>query len=116
MARKGEEPPPYGVPPQAPKPTFDSGPSQQQAQYNPGQPSSYNQQPQGAYYQPGPQMGYYNQQQGPYPAGQGPYPPQGQYPPGPGYVPQQRNNQQKVGMLEGLLAGLACCCCLDIIF
>ncbi|ODA76387.1 hypothetical protein RJ55_08233 [Drechmeria coniospora] len=85
MANKGEQPPPYGAPPQAPKPAYDGGNNfrqdQQQGYYPPGpQQGYYQQQPpqqQQGYYQPGPPMGYYNQQpsQGPYPAGQGPYPP-----------------------------------------
>lgn len=122
MAKQGEEPPPYGAPPQAPKPAYGGPPfpqDQQQHGYYPP-PGQQN------YYQPGPQMGYYNQQQqqGPFPAGQGPYPPQGQYgqpgpgqyyPPGPGYAPQQKQ-RRKPGLMEGLLAGIACCCCLDCLF
>jgi len=134
MASKPDAPPPYGGPPQAPKPTYGNespgpyGQDQRQGYYPPGGPSGpqqnyYQQQgPQQGYYQPGPQMGYYNQQQGPYPSGQGPYPPQGQYGPGPGgyqqgpgYVPQQRQSAAP-GLCGGLLAGLACCCCLDLLF
>ena len=122
---KGDEPPPYaGGHPAPPQQAYGGSAAPYQGSYSPGPQQQY-QQPHQQYYQPGPQMGYYNQQQGPYPAGQGPYPPPNQYgqpnqygPPqgyyqgGPGYMPQDRRDD-KGGLMGGLLAGLACCCCLD---
>ncbi|KFA67740.1 hypothetical protein S40285_00906 [Stachybotrys chlorohalonatus IBT 40285] len=115
MSGKQDHPPPYGAPPNAPQPVYGSGPSpyadhQQQPYYQPGPQMGYYDQQQGT-------QGYYNQQQGPFPAGHGPYPPPG----GPygqppmGYMPQQRERRGP-GLCEGLLAGLACCCCLDLLF
>ena len=80
------------------------------------------------YYQPNPNMGYYPpQQQGPYaqgpytqgPYAQGPYA-QGPYGPQQGYYPQgryqDRYQDSSFGCLEGLMASLACCCCLELLF
>ncbi|KAK3318514.1 hypothetical protein B0H66DRAFT_603098 [Apodospora peruviana] len=107
MAQKYDEPPAYGHGgPQAP----------QQAYYPPQQgPGGYGAPPpQGGhgqdYYQPGPQMGY-GQQPGYGPPHQGGYYPQGQ--------PQGHyGNDRKSGpgFFEACLAGMACCCCLDILF
>lgn len=109
MAYKQDEPPSYGQPPAPP-----------QAAYG-GYQDPYQQGQQGQYYQQGPQMNY--QQQG-YPPQQQGYPPQQGYqqgyPPqqGPpqGYYPQQNQSSAGGGIMTGLLAGLACCCCLDCLF
>ncbi|CAM1511486.1 Fc.00g089990.m01.CDS01 [Cosmosporella sp. VM-42] len=111
MAYKQDEPPAYGAPPHPPQPAYGGG-YQDPYQQN---------QNQGYYQQGPPQMGYYNQQQGPHPGGQGGYPPQqggyGQqgYPPQGGYY-QDNRTRGGPGLLGGLLAGLACCCCLDCLF
>jgi hypothetical protein len=89
-----------------------------------GQQQQYPQYPQEAYhgYSQGPPAGgYYGGQQMHYGQPQGPYPPQQGYGPGPygpgpyqqqpyGYYDDRRGGP---GMCEGLLAAMACCCCLD---
>ncbi|OJD25104.1 hypothetical protein ACJ73_03527 [Blastomyces percursus] len=106
-----------GAPPSYPPPVHqDAGPYQPQpGPY--GQPQSaaadyYNQPqqygpPQGQYYPP--QQGY--PQQPMYYAPQGGPPPQGHY-------VDNRDSSRGTGggICAGLLAGLACCCCLDILF
>lgn len=100
MSHKYDEPPAYGAygggAPQPPEAAYQG--YQQGYQQGP---------PQGNYYEPGPQMGYYQQ----HPAYGQPYPPQGGYYQQPnGYY---RDNRSGPGCLEAMLAGLACCCCLD---
>jgi hypothetical protein len=115
-------------PPSYPAPVHDAGPyypnspapqggspGTAQDYYGGGQP-----QQQGGYY---PQQGYGQpQQQGYYPQGQPMYyPPQQQ-----GYPPQQqqgyyandrgRSGDGAGGICAGIMAALACCCCLDILF
>ncbi|KAH8680912.1 hypothetical protein BX600DRAFT_428889 [Xylariales sp. PMI_506] len=112
MASKYDDPPAYSGPPQAPQPSYQQHggypPQQQVGFYGPPQ--------QGGYYQPNPNMGYYppqqQQQQGPYGPPQG-----GGYYGQPGYYPQGRyQDSSSMGCLEGMLAALACCCCLDLLF
>lgn len=122
---------PYDQPP-----AYDSGPQHPQAAYQqPGQPfygqqQQQQQQPYGNnyYYQSNPNMGYYQQQQqqGPPPGGYYQQQQQGYYGPPQqggyyqqGYPPQGRYQDQgssSGGCLQGILAGLACCCCLDLLF
>jgi hypothetical protein len=126
---------PYDQPP-----AYDNGPQQPQAAYQqPYNTGAYGQQQQqgpygggnDGYYQSNPNMGYYNQQQGGYPPpmnGGGYYNQQQQGYYGPpqqggyyqqGYPPQGRYQDDRSsgpGCLEGVLAALACCCCLDLLF
>lgn len=129
--------------PQQDQPPAYSGPAQPQAAYQGAvaypeghQQLQYQQGPyggpapeNGGYYQPNPNMGYYQPQQQGYPPQQGGYYQQGPYGQQPqggyygqpgGYYgqPQGRyqNQSSSSGCLEGVLAGLACCCCLDLLF
>ncbi|KAM0810454.1 hypothetical protein AB5N19_10803 [Seiridium cardinale] len=98
-------------------PAYD-GPQQPQASYQ--YPGPYGQNPgNNGYYQSQQNMGYH--QQGPYAQGgyQQPYQPQqGGYYPQPGAHPQRQYQEpsSSSGCLQGILAGLACCCCLDCLF
>ena len=102
MSGKYDEPPAYPGGPQAPAAAYHGGGNYNQPYQNAYGPPP----PQGGYYQPQPQMGYH--QQGPYPPQQ-----QGYYPQQGGYYQDQRRGP---GCLEGMLAALACCCCLDLLF
>jgi len=113
MSNKYDEPPAYPGAPQAPATAYHGGGDFNQQQYNhaygsPPPQGGYGSPPPQGYYQPQPQMGYH--QQGPYPPQQ-----QGYYPQQGGYY-QQPNQRRSPGCLEGLLAALACCCCLDLLF
>jgi hypothetical protein len=111
MSGKYDHPPAYPGAPATPQAAYTGASGDY---YNHGN-QGYNQSPgPGGYYQQNPQMGYH--QQGPYQ--QGPYPPpqgyHGQHPPQ-GYYQDDRGGR-KPGCLEGMLAALACCCCLDLLF
>ncbi|KAH6635301.1 hypothetical protein B0J18DRAFT_406854 [Chaetomium sp. MPI-SDFR-AT-0129] len=104
------------------------------AYHNPNNPYNNSPNPHGS-----PAPGGYYQQQQPMGYGQGQYPQGGGYPqpqPGPGgyyqqgpygpahgyghggpqmYGPPQQRQKSGPGMLEACLAGLACCCCLDLL-
>jgi hypothetical protein len=108
MSHKHDEPPAYGNNPSYP----------QQAYYQGGGPPPQ-QGAAGGYYQQQQPMGYgghpqQQQQQGPPPPGgyyqQGPYPPQGQY-----HGQHQEQKSSGPGFFSACLAGLACCCCLDML-
>jgi hypothetical protein len=132
MANKYDEPPAYTSGPQAgPQPPQPSYQQEQQVGYprplqgpgNPGQQYYQPNQQMGYYQQNGPPQGGYYQQGGPPQGGyyqQGGYPPpqQGGYYGQQGYYPQgqYQNQRSGPGCLEGILAGLACCCCLDLLF
>ncbi|KAK4134267.1 hypothetical protein BT67DRAFT_442179 [Trichocladium antarcticum] len=141
MSHKPDDPPAYGAhpppnppqpsyggsggPPPAPQPNYSSYPDgSASAYYQAGPPMGYHGQahphpppmPMPMPMQPQPQPGYYSGAPGgpygPPPPGQG-YPPQqgGMY-----YPPQERQKSGRPGIFEACLAGMACCCCLDILF
>ncbi|KAI1850072.1 hypothetical protein JX265_003445 [Neoarthrinium moseri] len=124
MSKPHDEPPAYNAGPQQPQASYQGGYPQNQQQVGPYGQGPYGPPANGSYYQSNPNMGYY-QQQGPPQGGyyqqqqQGPYGyQQGGYYGQPGYPPQGRyqNQSHKPGCLEGILAGLAVCCCLDFLF
>jgi len=83
--------------------------SQPQMGYGPQPPAA-------AYHGGGPGPGPYQQ---PYHQGYGPPPPGAYYQPHPqhgGYYQHQQSQRRSPGCLEGMLAALACCCCLDLLF
>ncbi|EXJ67290.1 uncharacterized protein A1O5_09303 [Cladophialophora psammophila CBS 110553] len=105
------DPPQYPPPAQTNQVGFQSPPPQMA--YDPNYQQQYDA-------SRGANQGYYG----------GPPPPQGYYGGGPGYGPPQGWNGQQPppvvyerdrgsggpGICAGLLAGLACCCCLDALF
>ncbi|KJY01687.1 hypothetical protein TI39_contig282g00012 [Zymoseptoria brevis] len=110
--------PPPGYPQQPPAAHYDAGPANADY-YNSGPPQQYGGQPQ--YGQPGPPQQYggqpqYGQQPMMYQQQQ--YPTQqGQYYGGP--PPDNRGGKGGMGAggcFAGLCAGLAACCCLDMLF
>jgi hypothetical protein len=109
-------------PPSYPAQAHDAGPYYQQPQgsagdYYGGQPQQQGYYPtQQGYGQPQQnQQGYYPQGQPMYypPQQQGGYPPQQQ-----GYYANDRGNSGSGagGICAGIMAAMACCCCLDILF
>ncbi|EKV08928.1 UV-induced protein uvi15 [Penicillium digitatum] len=120
---------PTSPPPSYPAQVHNAGPyHQQQPGQSPGAANDYyGGQPQQQGYYP-PQQGYgqpQQNQQGYYPQGQQPmyYSPQQQVQ---GYPPQQqqgyyadargRSDGGAGGICAGIMAAMACCCCLDILF
>ncbi|KAJ5385490.1 hypothetical protein N7517_003401 [Penicillium concentricum] len=97
-------PPPQGQSPGAANDYYGGGQPQQQSYYPPQQ--GYGQPQQQGYYPQGQPMYYPPQQQG--------YPPQQQQ----GYYANDRGNSGggAGGICAGIMAAMACCCCLDILF